>query len=227
MNCFASFVYAACTRINQLNLWEQLHNFSANINAPWCVGGDFNIISNASERRGGCRPNIRAMEEFNEMINDCNLIDIGFLGSPFTWCRVNLYQCLDKFLFNNEWMSQFSASNMEHLSRTLSNHAPLLLNINVNCLTGSFAFRFLNMWLLHDNFKAVIETNWNALVFLDNNISGMLRLWAKLARLKQCLRYWNKNIFKKIFSNIIEVTLRLNFLSWRVFILIILMKVTF
>ncbi|KAI0531018.1 hypothetical protein KFK09_000567 [Dendrobium nobile] len=205
VSCFASFVYAACTILNRLNLWEQLLNFANNINEPWCVGGDFNIIANANERRGGKCPNYKAMEDFNEMINDCNLNDIGFYGSPFTWNRANLFQRLDRILFNNDWLARFSGTNVEHLSRTLSDHVPLLLNINVINHIGNYAFRFLNMWLLHDNFKVVLQNNWNAPVFPDNNISGMLRLWAKLARLKQCLRYWNKHSFKNIFSNILEM----------------------
>ncbi|PKU62204.1 integrator complex subunit 11 [Dendrobium catenatum] len=100
------------------------------------------------------------MEDFNVMINDCHLNDIGFCGSPFTWNRANLFQRLDRFLFNHEWLAKFSATNVEHLSRTLSDHAPLLLNINVINHTGNFAFRFLNMWLLHDNFNMVLENNW-------------------------------------------------------------------
>ncbi|PKU74573.1 hypothetical protein MA16_Dca003776 [Dendrobium catenatum] len=138
------------------------------------------------------------------MINDCNLNDIGFFGSPFTWNRSNFWQRLDRFLFNNEWLAILSATNVEHLCRTLSDHAPILLNINVANQIGSYAFRFLNMWLLHDSFKDVVLSNWNAPVFPDNNISAMLRLWAKLSRLKQILRYWNKNVFKNIFSNIVE-----------------------
>ncbi|KAI0504038.1 hypothetical protein KFK09_014985 [Dendrobium nobile] len=217
-NCFASFVYAASTRLSRLNLWEQLCSFSVNISGPWCVGGDFNIISNATERRGGSRPNIKAMEDFNDMINDCNLNDIGFLGNSFTWSRANLYQRLDRFLFNNDWLSFFSSTNVEHLSKTLSDHAPLLLTINVVNQRGTSAFRFFNMWLMHDSFKKVVENNWNAPVFPDNNISGMLRLWSKLTRLKQCLRYWNKFVFKNVFSNIIDaesrvVVLEGNFLN--------------
>ncbi|PKU74124.1 hypothetical protein MA16_Dca023857 [Dendrobium catenatum] len=110
-------------------------------------------------------------------------------------------------------MAQLSATNVEHLSRTLSDHAPILLNINVANEIGSYAFRFLNMWLLHDSFKDVLQTNWNAPVFLDNNISSMLRLQAKLSRLKQCLRYWNKNVFKNIFSNIVEAERKVSILD--------------
>ncbi|PKU62019.1 hypothetical protein MA16_Dca012128 [Dendrobium catenatum] len=162
------------------------------------------------EGGGGCRPNIKAMEDFNDMINDCNLNDIGFYGNSFTWSRANLFQRPDRFLFNNDWLSHFSTTNVEHLSKTMSDHAPLLLYINVVNQSGSCAFRFFNMWLMHDSFKKVVENNWNAPVYPDNDICGMLRLWSKLTRLKQCLRYWNKFVFKNVFSNITEAESRVD-----------------
>ncbi|PKU74941.1 hypothetical protein MA16_Dca020713 [Dendrobium catenatum] len=185
-----------------MTLWDQLNSFASNINGPWCVGGDFNIISNVSKRVGGNPPNTNAMDDFNTMINDCNLNDIGFFGSPFTWNRANLWQRLDRCLFNNEWIADFAMTNVEHLSRTLSDHSPILLKINKINISCSYAFRFQNMWMHHTDFKNIINVNWSAPVFPDNNVNGMLRLWAKLSRLKQCLRWWNKNIFKNIFSNI-------------------------
>ncbi|PKU60434.1 hypothetical protein MA16_Dca028244 [Dendrobium catenatum] len=60
------------------------------------------------------------------------------------------------------------------------------------------------MWINHVDFLNVVATNWNANVFPDNHIIGMARLWAKLSRLKQALRWWNKHIFKNIFDNIKE-----------------------
>ncbi|KAL0906277.1 hypothetical protein M5K25_024757 [Dendrobium thyrsiflorum] len=113
--------------------------------APWCIGGDFNIISNASERVGGNPPNSNAMEDFNSMIHDCNLHDIGFSGGAFTWSIATMWQRLDRFLFNNDWIADFSMTSVEHLSRTQSDHAPLLLNVNTHTFEGPYAFRFQNI----------------------------------------------------------------------------------
>ncbi|PKU63886.1 hypothetical protein MA16_Dca009870 [Dendrobium catenatum] len=142
------------------------------------------------------------MDEFNSMISDCNLNDIGYFGSLFTWNRANLWQRLDRFLFNDDWIANFPSSNIEHLSINLSDHSPILLNINKIPPHASFSFRFQNMWLLHADFSNLLNCNWKAPVFPDNKITSMLRLWAKLSRFKQCLKWWNKNIFKNIFSNI-------------------------
>ncbi|KAI0524306.1 hypothetical protein KFK09_003672 [Dendrobium nobile] len=193
---------------NRLPLWDQIRQFASNVNGPWCIGGDFNIISNASERTGGNLPNSVAMEDFNSVITNCYLNDIGFSGSPFTWNRSKIWQGLDRFLFNNEWLSAFSMTSIDHLSKTLSDHCPLLLNINANKNVGNAAFRFQNMWLTHDDCKNVISINWNAPIFPNNDIKGMLRLWSKLSRLKHVLNWWNKKVFKNIFTNIKEAELK-------------------
>ncbi|PKU77476.1 hypothetical protein MA16_Dca019097 [Dendrobium catenatum] len=154
------------------------------------------------EDRGGRPPNVNVMEDFNSMINSCHLNDIGYFGNPFTWNRTNLWQRLDIILFNNDWLNSFPLTHVEHLSRATFDHAPLLLCINANRNIVPASFRFQNMWLSHKDFSNVINYNWSAPIAPNNNISGMHRLWAKLNRLKQVLRWWNKNVFKNIFSNI-------------------------
>jgi hypothetical protein len=53
--------------------------------------GDFNDVSSLVEKLGG-RFCFRKAEIFAESIDACDLLDIGFLGSPFTgntetaWC---------------------------------------------------------------------------------------------------------------------------------------------
>ncbi|KAI0500737.1 hypothetical protein KFK09_018953 [Dendrobium nobile] len=141
-NCKASFIYAACTRMGRLTLWKQLYDFAATDPGPWCIGGDFNIISNASERLGGNIPNAQAMDDFNSMISTCELHDIGFFGNAFTWSRGNLWQRLDRLLFNNDWMAKFHVTHVEHLSRTASDHAPLLLSITNSNVYIPNAFKF-------------------------------------------------------------------------------------
>ncbi|XP_020694935.2 uncharacterized protein LOC110108584 [Dendrobium catenatum] len=164
-------------------LWEQLLQFNNVCNLPWLVGGDFNTISKPDERLGGSLPIYQSMDEFNDMILACSLMDIGYSGNRFTWHRGHLWQRLDSVLFNNSWVNTFNLTKVEHLSRTLSDHSPLLINIKNNPINIPNQFRFQNMWILHDSFLDVVQVNWNALVFPDDSISGMYRLWLKLKRL--------------------------------------------
>ncbi|PKU65146.1 hypothetical protein MA16_Dca004762 [Dendrobium catenatum] len=190
--------------MGRLSLWEQIIDFATSSSGPWCVGGDFNIISNANERLGGSLPNTKSMDEFNSMISLNDLQDIGFFGSAFTWSRGNLWQQLDRILFNNDWIADFHMTHVQHLSRTASDHAPLLLTINANKFLAPSGFKFQNMWLNDDGFLNVIQENWHALTYPDNNLYGMDKLWHKIGRLKQVLGWWNKHVFKNLFINIKE-----------------------
>ncbi|KAI0493542.1 hypothetical protein KFK09_023660 [Dendrobium nobile] len=179
-----NFTYVSKKKVNRLNIFYQLlldlqerklllklEMIKALLWNVRGIGGDFNIISNVSERVGGNPPNANAIDDFNSMISDCRLNDIGYFGSPFTWNKANMWQRLDKILFNDNWIAQFSLTNIEHLSRTLSDHSPLLLNINRISSHFSFSFRFQNMWMLHADFSNLLSPNWNAPVYPDNNIA--------------------------------------------------------
>ncbi|KAL0912351.1 hypothetical protein M5K25_018318 [Dendrobium thyrsiflorum] len=200
----ASFVYASSSRYHRKMLWEQISHFHSICSIPWLVGGDFNTISNPSECIGGSPPISQAMEDFNSMIMDCKLTHIGFSGNKFTWNRGLLWQRLDRVLFNEFWINSVVSTNIEHLSRTLSDHSPLLIRIKEKSINFSSHFRFQNMWLLHDSFMDLVQNNWLAPLHPDNSIFGMRRFWFKLKRMKQVLNWWNQNVFKNLFSNIVQ-----------------------
>ncbi|KAM7468887.1 hypothetical protein LguiA_007070 [Lonicera macranthoides] len=47
--------------------------------------GDFNAISDVSEKVGGRPPKIQDLESFNAMINDCGIVDCDYEGNKYTW----------------------------------------------------------------------------------------------------------------------------------------------
>lgn len=52
-----------------------------------CV--DFNEILYSFEKVGGAPREKKRMEEFRDVLEECQLMDIGFLGTRFTWERGN------------------------------------------------------------------------------------------------------------------------------------------
>ncbi|KAH0677638.1 hypothetical protein KY285_025439 [Solanum tuberosum] len=48
-----TFVYEKCDEQERRGLWEDIHNLNINMNLPWLVGGDFNVIFNDEEKIGG------------------------------------------------------------------------------------------------------------------------------------------------------------------------------
>ncbi|KAL0907780.1 hypothetical protein M5K25_022216 [Dendrobium thyrsiflorum] len=135
---------------------------------------------------------------------DCNLIDIGFSGNNFTWNHGNLWQRLDHVLFNDSWIKLFNSIHVEHLSRTLSDHSPILITLKPRQVSSLPKFRFQNMWLLDDSFLNMVHENWVAPLHLDDSIAGMNRLWLKLKRLNHKINWWNRNVFKNVFTNILN-----------------------
>lgn len=106
--CLLSMVYAKCTKRERLPLWDIIRSLVPD-SSPWLLGGDFNIITNSSERIGGSTPDLSAMSDFGNCLLDTGLLDIGFVGPSTTWERDGggLQQRLDRILLNQAWLENF------------------------------------------------------------------------------------------------------------------------
>lgn len=100
---------------------------------PWLVCGDFNEILYGVEKKGGLPRNERMMEAFRKVLEDSNLIDVGYLGRWFTWERGNLPETniqkrLDRGVVTEKWMSLFPESSIQHFTHSFSDYCPLLIS---------------------------------------------------------------------------------------------------
>ncbi|XP_073057421.1 uncharacterized protein [Primulina eburnea] len=143
----------------------------------------------------GCYP----VEEFNTFIMDSGLIDAGFEGSSFTWTNKTIWKRLDRVMVSVDWGDHFSSIRVEHLPRTVYVHCPLLVFAPVFA-RGPSSFRFQRMWLRHHGFLQTVRLNWN----LPCSLNGMSPLFVKLKRLKNHLKWWNRDVFGNIFDKITE-----------------------
>lgn len=55
------------------------------ISSPWLLARDFNQALNQEDKRGGRPVTYLQSQSLWEVIEDCNLMDLGFLGPRFTW----------------------------------------------------------------------------------------------------------------------------------------------
>lgn len=46
----------------------------------WIIVSNFNEVLRASEKEGGRRKEGKLIENFYDIVNDCNLVDVGFSG---------------------------------------------------------------------------------------------------------------------------------------------------
>lgn len=130
---YISIVYAKCLVTDRRSLWNHLSSFASSISLPWIVGGDFNALTSASEKRGGAAPNRGSMEDFQNLISAASLMDAGYEGSIFTWWNGqqedrSIFARLDRCLYNVEWLNYFPSTKVVHLARQYSDHSPLLLS---------------------------------------------------------------------------------------------------
>ncbi|XP_073139140.1 uncharacterized protein [Henckelia pumila] len=195
---FCSFVYAKCDYTVRRDLWASLLQVKPD-SGPWLVGGDFNIVRDASECLGSSGGRQLPMDEFNDFILESALVDAGFEGSSFTWTNRTIWKRLDRVFVSVDWGDHFHSIRVGHLSRTVSDHCPLLVSAPVFA-RGPSSFRFQSMWVRHPGFLQTVRLNWNT----PCSLQGMPKLFAKLKRLKGHLKWWNRDVFGNIFDRIVE-----------------------
>jgi hypothetical protein len=52
---------------------------------------DFNLLLNSTENLGGNSIDYNHTNMFNDTLNDCELTDLGYYGSKFTWANNQTY----------------------------------------------------------------------------------------------------------------------------------------
>lgn len=133
--CFVTAIYARSTRSDRLQLWSDLQHLGTSITRPWVLGGDFNAITSLSEYQGRSTPELQSIGDFSSFISDCGLLHLPTTGGPFTWTRVRsmgrVWKRLDRVFVNLPWLSTTWRCSVDILSRTTSDHSPLLLQVDL------------------------------------------------------------------------------------------------
>jgi hypothetical protein len=192
-----SAIYASPRRSERKVLWKNLMVISGLHNLPWVMVGDFNDIISGDEKWGGNSPVASRIAEYNNCMNTCSMLDLGFSGPKYTWSNGQdistlIMQRLDRAWVNSEWRILFPEAYVTHLTRTHSDHCPILLSLwpsSQNSLPRPF--RFENIWLSHPEFPTVVDKAWAAPC---PNLSSTFDLFTSL------VTTWNKNTFGNIFQ---------------------------
>ncbi|XP_019248338.1 PREDICTED: uncharacterized protein LOC109227594 [Nicotiana attenuata] len=165
--------------------------------------GDFNMIWDEEEKFGGLPVSLIEVDDFRHCINTCNLTDLGFKGSIFTWWNGRseddcIFKRLDRCLGNMELQQTFPGFEITHLSKIGSDHCPMLLKCDIETPPIKKSFKFLNFWTKNDTFKDVVKENWNA----DFSANPFVLFNHKLKKLKKVFSTWSRSTFGDIFQKI-------------------------
>ena len=159
-------IYSPSETQHKRTLWDQVrqqkHSLSGDL---WGIFGDFNIIREPTERFGTSQrdPGNNSIKEFNDWIDDLEVVEAPWLGRKFIWVRLNgtSRSKLDRFLLSPEWLDKWPASTQITLPRNFSNHCPILLrSISVNW--SPKPFRILDCWLSDNSFKETVHNCWSS-----------------------------------------------------------------
>ena len=67
--------------------WDLLRNLHGQSSLPWLCARDFNELIKQSEKRGGRLRPYAQMQIFRVALDESELMDLGFKGFPYTWCK--------------------------------------------------------------------------------------------------------------------------------------------
>ncbi|OIT19367.1 hypothetical protein A4A49_42072, partial [Nicotiana attenuata] len=195
-----TIIYAKYKIALRRPLWDALRTKALATSTPWCVTGDFNVITSIEEKIGGIPYHINKSLELISMIEDCGLTDLGYYGPRCTWsngrgpCSI-VWKRLDRGLVNDSWLASNPATTITHLASVGSDHSPLLMELNVRTNNSIKYFKFLNCWTENDSFLPLVQEVWNI------QVSGnpMWVFHQKLKALCSALYKWSRQQYGDIF----------------------------
>ena len=180
-------------------LWEELGAIRGLWDDPWCLRGDFNVILSQRVRSRQGRLT-GAMRRFAQTVDELELLDLPMQGGAFTWSGGRNNQSwarLDRFLVTQQWLDMFNGVAQCRLHRPTSDHFPILL-MDGRMRRGPTPFRFKNMWLKVDDFKGLLRGWWQG---IEVRGRASFRLASKLKMLKQKIKVWNREVFRRLEVN--------------------------
>ena len=125
-------IYSPCDIQNKRVLWDSVKQLKNQTQEGlWCIVGDFNNIRTPSERSRICQRGSGESNtsEFNDWIEELEVVEVPWVGKKFTWFRPNraARNKLDRFLVSPEWLDKWPGSTQHTLDRNFSDHCPILL----------------------------------------------------------------------------------------------------
>ncbi|GLT46247.1 hypothetical protein SLA2020_200180 [Shorea laevis] len=198
LDWFFSGVYGRPQFSLRSKLWQELRTLFPYFKGPWVIAGDFNDVMDQSEKFGGAPINQHRVQAFSSCMNDCQMLDLGFIGGRFTWVNMQpdgqvIRERLDRVWCNTDWKLYFPEASVFHLPRVHSDHNPILLDLEPSKQScGKRPFRLEKFWVDHPEFQNLVQVCWGN---NDHNTSQCLE--AMMNRAKSWSRATFGNLFKR------------------------------
>ncbi|KAL0415785.1 UNVERIFIED_CONTAM: hypothetical protein Slati_3410400, partial [Sesamum latifolium] len=146
--------------------WALLDKLSRLSRRPWLVAGDFNEILYQKEKIGSHHRPLWRLNNFRKCLETCNLANLGYEGSQFTWCNHReephtIRARLDRACASVEWLV-FPETRVRHIPSLQSDHSAILVETvhDQQLVQKKKRFRFEAMWLRSPDCEEVVRKHW-------------------------------------------------------------------
>jgi hypothetical protein len=182
-------------------MWSLICNLKTQSDLPWCVLGDFNEAMWSFEHFSATQRPKPQMLAFRDMLETCELVDLGFFGLPYTYDnkrrgRGNVKVRLDRVVADNQWRNLFPEASVEHKVSPCSDHCPIVLKCDKEeeLVQRPRYKRYEVMWERDASLPEHISNAWAAAGPKEN--LGQIR--KGLAGVMKHLQHWSKEKFGNV-----------------------------
>ena len=180
----------------RMETWNLIRELKSQFSLPWLCGDDFNELLKSHEKHGGCLRPYGQMEKFREVLDECNLLDLGYVGNKFTWSKNfpnggMVWERLDRAVSTANWIDLFPTTKVQTLSYVSSDHSPILILPEGFGIKSQWPWHFKQIWLENKGCHDTVLEVWDRAV----SISPMAAMVSKLEACQDKLIQWSKHSF--------------------------------
>ncbi|XP_028785413.1 uncharacterized protein LOC114741329 [Neltuma alba] len=157
-----SCIYAEPSCQLRIALWHDLTQISSSMSEPWLVISDFNAYLSNADKKGSDHLNVTSMRQFNDCIQQTQLIEVDYVGDRFTWERDILKERIDWAFTNDLWLQRYPLTKVHHLCKFGLDHRPLFIRNSPDRWERQQtpAFSCQAAWFLEEDFINVVDQCW-------------------------------------------------------------------
>ena len=156
---FAS--YASTDAHKRKEQWRLLSQRFATAGDKCLLIGDFNDITDDSEKEKGNYLTITSQRIFCDFIIDNGLLELGF---PFTWINRRdedpIQECLDGGLATSGWVNMYQEAKVLHEVLEGSDHTMLILETNPSLVPRKKRFIYDSRWNKVEACHGIVKGTW-------------------------------------------------------------------
>ncbi|XP_042962443.1 uncharacterized protein LOC122296709 [Carya illinoinensis] len=180
--------------------WSLLSSFKPG-DEGWGVIGDFNEILFNDEKVGGKPRNENLMCTFRNLLEEGNLLDLGWKRNKFTWCNCHedesfTKERLDRAIANPRWRLNYSKVSVESLPAICSDHSPILLSCSFEWCSAykyHFSFKYEANWNKKEGCSEIVSEAWQG---SNGGETDLNRILKKLDRTRKGLQKWSRHVVR-------------------------------